>query len=218
MSTDYERRSVSLVPGAVVKPFARAALLAALTGATALFSIPIPISPAPLTLQVLFVFLAGLYLGPIWGPTAMALYLAAGAAGAPVFAGGSAGFGALVGDTAGFLWSYPIAAFVIGAIVHGRAGIGRRGIDPEATGIDRPGFFERSQVRNPAEVGTVRLVVALVIATVIIYAMGATYGMWLLALSPTEALALYVAPFLIGELIKMVAAVAVVRSEIVDPT
>jgi len=66
------------------------------------------------TLQVLGVFLAGIYLGPVWGAASLVLYLAAGAVGAPVFQGGSAGVGQLVGQSAGYLWSYPVAAAAIG--------------------------------------------------------------------------------------------------------
>lgn len=217
MSTDHEYDSVTLVPEAVVRPFARAAVLAALTGAMALVSIPIPISPAPLTLQVLFVFLAGLYLGPVWGPVSMLLYLVAGAAGAPVFANGAAGIGVLVGKTGGFLWSYPIAAFLIGAIVHGRHGLGIGSVDP--TDHDgSSGGLERLSIRDPADAALSTLVVALVLATLVIYAMGAAYGMWLLELTPGEAITLFVAPFVVGELLKLAAAIAIVRSDVVDPT
>ena len=113
-----------LVPGTVVRPFVRAAVLAALTGVGAYASIPIPISPAPVSLQVLFVFLAGLYLGPVWGATSMLLYMVAGAVGAPIFANGAAGVSVLFDTTGGYIWSYPVAAFLIGAIVHGRSGLG----------------------------------------------------------------------------------------------
>ena len=67
---------------------------------------------------MLGVFLAGILLGPLWGAGAMGLYLIAGAVGAPVFAMGSAGLGVLLGPTGGYLLSYPIAAAVVGLIVH----------------------------------------------------------------------------------------------------
>ncbi|ELZ08571.1 BioY protein [Halovivax asiaticus JCM 14624] len=211
MSTDHEYDSVALVPESIVRPFARAALLAALTGAVAFVSIPIPFSPAPLTLQVLFVFLAGLYLGPVWGSVSLLLYLTAGGAGAPIFAGGHAGIGHLFGKTGGFLWSYPIAAFVIGALVHGRTGFGFGSIDPTADETPSGGFFDSLEVRDPATVGLGRLVVALSVGTLIVYAIGAGYAMWLLSLSPVEAVAQFVAPFVIGEVLKMAATIALVR-------
>jgi len=116
--------SVDLVGDAAVVNLVRAALFAALMGAFAFVSFPNPLNPAvPVTLQVLGVFLAGIFLGPLWGGFAMALYLLAGAVGAPVFAGGSAGIGVLLGPTGGYLISYPIAAAVIGAAVHGTEGL-----------------------------------------------------------------------------------------------
>lgn len=84
---ETERNEVDLVEGDVVRQFARAAVLAALLGAFGPVSIPIPLSPAPITLQVLFVFLAGLVLGPVWGTVSMLIYLTAGAIGIPVFSG-----------------------------------------------------------------------------------------------------------------------------------
>ena len=48
--------------------------------------------------------------------------------------------------------------------------------------------------------------------------MGAGYGMWLLDLDPSEAIALFVAPFVVGELLKIAAAVTIVRTGLVDPT
>ena len=91
-----------------------AALFAALTGAVAWFKIPLPFTPVPITLQTLMVLLSGAILGPYYGALSMIIYLILGAMGFPVFAGGSSGFGALLGPSGGYLFSYPIAAFVIG--------------------------------------------------------------------------------------------------------
>jgi biotin transport system substrate-specific component len=190
---ETERTDVDLVDGAVVRSFARAALLAALLGAVAPVAIPLPFSPAPLTLQVLFVFLAGLLLGPLWGTVSILLYLAAGAIGIPVFAGWEAGLGTLVGPTAGYLWSYPFAALVIGLLVH-------RGTD----------------LRDPAAVSTPVLVVSLVTATVLIYAMGVGYMAWLLDLELWEATLAGAAPFVPGEVLKIAAAIAIVKSGRID--
>lgn len=91
------------------------ALLAALTGAGALIAVPIgPLSPVPITLQTLFVLLAGLILGPRGGVTAMLLYMAAGAVGLPVFAGGRAGLAVFAGPTGGFLLSFVLMAWMAG--------------------------------------------------------------------------------------------------------
>lgn len=89
------------------------ALLAALTGAGAMIAIPVvPFSPVPVTLQTMFVLLAGLILGPRGGAMAMLLYMAAGCLGLPVFAGGKSGIAAFIGPTGGFLIGFlPTAMF-----------------------------------------------------------------------------------------------------------
>ena len=91
-----------------------AALFAALTGAVAWFKIPLPFTPVPITLQTLMVLLSGAMLGPVYGALSMIVYLLLGAIGLPVFAGGGSGVAALLGPSGGYLFSYPIAAFVIG--------------------------------------------------------------------------------------------------------
>jgi biotin transport system substrate-specific component len=84
-------------------------------------AIPIPGTPVPMTLQPLVVALAGLWLGPVAGATSMALYLAAGVAGLPVFAPmGPPGFMRLLGPTGGYLWAYPVAALVAGLVASHR--------------------------------------------------------------------------------------------------
>jgi len=78
-------------------------------------AIPIPGTPVPMSLQPLAVVLAGLWLGPIWGPASMLIYLSAGALGVPVFAPvGPAGIARLAGPTGGYLLAYPAAAAVAG--------------------------------------------------------------------------------------------------------
>ncbi len=94
---------------------ARIAVFAALVAAMALTP-PVPFGPIPLTLQTLGVALTGLCLGPWRGFSAMALYVAVGAAGLPVFSGGAAGLGILVGPTGGYLLSFPLAALVGGFV------------------------------------------------------------------------------------------------------
>lgn len=191
---ETEQASVDLVEGDVVRQFARAAVLAALLGAVAPIAIPLPLSPVPVTLQVLFVFLAGLVLGPVWGTVSLLLYLTAGAIGLPVFSGLEAGLGTLFGQTGGFLWSYPLGAALIGLVVH-------RG----------------TSLRDPAAVSLPTVIVALVAATVLIYAMGAAYAAWLLELEAWEAITAYALPFVPGELLKMAAAIAIVRSGRLEP-
>lgn len=79
-----------------------------------------PLTPVPLTVQNLGVLLVGLLLGSRRGFAAMALYLAEGAAGLPVFspsATGLAGIAQVFGPTGGFLLAYPFVAFLAGYIL-----------------------------------------------------------------------------------------------------
>lgn len=110
--------SVDLVGDRVVGYFAMAVFVAALTGALAQFTGTLPVTPVEFTLQTAGVFAAGLLLGPVWGAFALVLYLAAGVAGVPVFAGGGAGLGVVLGPTGGYLLSFPLAAGLIGGVVH----------------------------------------------------------------------------------------------------
>ena len=84
-------------------------------------AVPLPWTQVPMTLQPLFVILAGAVLGPWLGAASMAAYLAVGAAGAPVFSFGGAGLPWLLGPTGGYLLAYPAAAFLTG-MVAGREG------------------------------------------------------------------------------------------------
>jgi biotin transport system substrate-specific component len=79
--------------------------------------IPLPGTPVPLTVQNLGVLLVGLALGSRRGFAALALYLAEGAAGLPVFSPhGLGGIGQIVGLTGGYLIAYPFVAALTGYI------------------------------------------------------------------------------------------------------
>ncbi|OLS40606.1 biotin transporter BioY [Bacillus sp. MRMR6] len=94
-------------------------LLAAFMGVLG-FVPPIMLSftPVPITLQTLGVLLAGGVLGARLGAWSMTVFLLVVAAGAPLLSGGRGGIGVFVGPSAGYLFSYPLAAFVIGYLVH----------------------------------------------------------------------------------------------------
>ncbi|AZR74668.1 hypothetical protein BBF96_15585 [Anoxybacter fermentans] len=98
-------------------------LFAALTAVGAMITIPLPFSPVPITLQILFTLLAGIILGSRYGALSQLIYLFLGGIGLPVFAGGSGGFQALVGPTAGYLWGFVLAAFVVGLIAEHRSSL-----------------------------------------------------------------------------------------------
>ncbi len=187
MNANEER--VDLVGTEYVVGIAGAALMAALTGVMAYVAFTPPFSPVPYTLQILGVFLVAIFLGARWGAVSMILYLIAGAVGAPIFAQGAAGIGALLGESAGYLFSFPIAVFVMGYLLYGHTRMG-----------------------DPASVGVVRLVGALVAGATIIYVMGVIGLMVILQLSLWEAVFAGAVVFFPGEIGKIVAAVGIAQS------
>ncbi|GGJ30849.1 biotin transporter BioY [Neoroseomonas lacus] len=100
----------------------------ALLGSAALAAsaqVAVPMWPVPATMQTLVVLLLGAFGGARFGVVAVALYLAEGAAGLPVFAHGTGGLAVLAGPTAGYLLGFLAAAWVAGHAGRGwlRAGV-----------------------------------------------------------------------------------------------
>ena len=146
-------------------------------------SVPLYFTPVPITLQTFAVLLIGLAFGPALGAATLLLYLAEGAAGLPVFSpqGGSGGIAQLHGLTAGYLFSYPLAAAAAGSVVR-------------AVRIYRPQFHAA--------------VLAAFAADLIVLATGASWLALVLRLSPIATWNLAIAPFLLGEVLKISAAAA----------
>ena len=97
---------------------AGALLFAALTFVGA--EIRIPLEPVPITLQTMFVLLAGAVLGSRFGPLAELFYVGFGAMGLPIFAGGAAGLGVIAGPTGGYLIGFLVAPVIVGRLIRRR--------------------------------------------------------------------------------------------------
>ena len=161
--------------------------VAALTAAASQISVPLPFTPVPFTLQPMIVLLGGVVLGPRLGMASQFLYLAAGAAGLPVFAFSPElpqGAARLLGPTGGYLMAYPFAAFVAGMLA-------TRG-------------FDRRYLTS---------VLAMAAGLAVIFAGGVT---WLTLFAPgadarslNAALAVGFYPFVIADAIKLCLAAAV---------
>lgn len=82
----------------------------------AYISIPFPFTPIPFTLQLLFVLLSGVFLGPFYGSLSSIIYILIGVLGFPVFSGGNSGISYLFGKTGGYLFGFVIASFITGYI------------------------------------------------------------------------------------------------------
>lgn len=89
------------------------ALFAGVMIALSFLKLYLPFSAVPITLQTLAVMLAGAILGARYGTLAVLIVIGLAAAGFPVM-GGSGGMAVLVGPTAGYIFSWPLAAFLIG--------------------------------------------------------------------------------------------------------
>ncbi len=110
--------SLAEQPSAEASVAAQIVWIAGFVAATALGArLEIPHEPVPYTLQTLVVLLAGAFLGARNGAISQAAYLAAGALGAPVFAGGAFGPAVLFGPTGGYLLAFPVSAAVIGLLL-----------------------------------------------------------------------------------------------------
>ena len=79
--------------------------------------IEIPLKPVPITMQTLFVMLAGASIGRGWGSLSQWLYVGLGAVGLPLFAGGASGWAILGGPTGGYLIAFLIAPWVVGTML-----------------------------------------------------------------------------------------------------
>ena len=94
-------------------------LVTGLTAIAAQVSVHLPFTPVPFTFQPMVVLLGAMVLGSRLGATSQMLYLALGIAGLPVFAASPLlpqGAARLLGPSGGYLMSYPLAAFVTGAL------------------------------------------------------------------------------------------------------
>ena len=90
------------------------ALFTALTVVCA--QISIPIGPVSINLALLAVFAAGGCLGPVKAVISQLVYLLAGLAGLPFFAGFQGGPGVLLGPTGGYIIGYAFAALITGLL------------------------------------------------------------------------------------------------------
>jgi biotin transport system substrate-specific component len=140
----------------------------------------IHIGPVPITGQSFAVLLTGALLGSRMGAAAVIAYLIEGAVGLPFFAGGGAGIVRFFGPTGGYLVAFPAAAFITGAFAE--------------HGWDK---------RYPTAVAAMAIGSALIL-----------FGGWawfavLTNTPPVAAFKLAVLPFLVGDVVKIALAAAV---------
>jgi len=96
------------------RPALKVLAAVAFTGVAARFSVPVPGTEVPQSLQTLAVLFVGYLLGARLGVTALVVYLIVGAAGVPVFADGASGLDRLFGPTAGYLVGFVVGGGLLG--------------------------------------------------------------------------------------------------------
>ena len=152
--------------------------------------VPLPFTPVPLTLGDFAVLLVGLTLGPVTGFAALALYLAEGATGMPVFSPtGPGGIAQLVGTTGGYLMAYPVAAALAGGL---------------------SGTISR--LRASSLTAFASAIAANAAAGSLIMTCGVLWLGFVLHLAPVDAFKLGALPFLPGQVIKVLAAAGIATS------
>jgi biotin transport system substrate-specific component len=143
--------------------------------------IVIPIEPVPITMQTLFVLLAGASIGAGWGSLSQAFYVMLGIVGLPIFAGGAAGAGVITGPTGGYVISFLVTPWLVGWMLRRSSRIGWQ-----------VASFTAGQI----------LILVLGVAHLTIFY---THDL-------ARSLAVGVVPFLVGDALKIAAAVSIHRT------
>ncbi|HJC43606.1 MAG TPA: biotin transporter BioY [Candidatus Mediterraneibacter gallistercoris] len=140
------------------------------------FSIPIPVSPVPISLTNFIIFMAVYILGMKSASICVILYLLLGAAGLPVFSSFSGGLAKLAGPTGGYL-----AGFILLAFIHG--------------------FFLE---HFPGKKYTA--ILGMILGMAVCYTFGTAWLAWQTSQSFTTALTIGVLPYLPGDAVKIIIA------------
>lgn len=157
------------------------ALIPALMAATAGIVIPLGTLPS-VTLQTLFVFLAGLLLTPRQAFLSMIVYVLLGSIGLPIFSGYTGGIGVVLAQSLGFLLGFILVAPLIS-------------------------YFKN---KNIIKIEVVWYFLILVIANLIIYLLGALYLAYRLELNMWALMSGFTVYF-VGDLIKIITAIFVYK-------
>lgn len=146
-------------------------------------SISVPLGPVPFTLQTLVLAMLPIALGGRDAVITVAVWMAAGAIGLPVFSGFSGGIGHVLGPTGGFIWGFLVGTMCSAAVL-------RLDAIPE-------------HVREGLAAGAMLLVS---------YALGTLQLVALLRIDPTAALGMAVLPFVVPDVLKLAAGIVAGRA------
>ncbi len=145
-----------------------------------LANITIPLWPVPITMQTFGIFMIAFFFGSRKGLLTIALYILAGLVGFGVFANNKSGLAALLGPTGGYIIGFVVAVFVVGLLI------------------------EKGWGRTKSSV-----LLCMVIGNIIIYILGLIgLSIALSNLTFLQVLNAGLFPFLIGDAVKIAAAMA----------
>ena len=157
----------------------RVALLAAVICVLGPLSIHIPISPVPISLGILGIFLAVYINGWLYGTLSVLIYLLIGFVGVPVFSDFTAGITKLAGPTGGYMLGYIPLALIAGF------------------------FIAKFENKIPMHV------LGMILGTIVCYAFGTAWLAISLKMSLPAALMAGVVPYIPADIIKMVIAIGI---------
>lgn len=138
--------------------------------------ISLPIGPVPISLTNLVIYIAVFLVGMKLGTTSYVVYLLLGAVGLPVFSGYAGGLGKLAGPTGGYLIGFIPMAIIAGIAVEK--------------------WMSKKYM----------IVIFMVLGTLVAYALGTVWFVYMMKCEIWYALTVCVFPFLIGDGIKIAVA------------
>ena len=166
-STSYTKMKLN------VREIALVAIFPALMAATAGISIPLGSLPS-ISLQTMFVFLAGLLLGPKLGTLSIVIYVLMGVIGIPVFSNYRGGISVLFSQSGGFIIGFVFATLFIGIMKSVK-------------------FINKN---------ILYILIVLIVGNILIYMTGAAYISYLTSTTIFSVLATFI-PYLLGGTIKI---------------
>nr|WP_294495170.1 biotin transporter BioY [uncultured Mediterraneibacter sp.] len=153
-------------------------LMTAVICIAAPFSIPIPVSPVPLSLTNFVIFITVYILGLKGGALSVLIYLVLGTAGLPVFSAFGGGLGKVAGPTGGYLIGFLFLALIQGL------------------------FLKVFPKKNIAAI------LGMILGMAVCYAFGTAWLAWQMNQSFLASLGIGVIPYLPGDAVKiMIAAI-----------
>lgn len=161
------------------KHLALTGLMAAVICILGPISLPIPVSPVPVSLGFFAVYLTVYILGMKMGSVSVLIYVLLGFVGLPVFTGFSGGIGKVLGPTGGYIIGYLFMTPIIG-------------------------FFVDKWKKN-----YVLIVLGMLLGTTVCYLFGTLWLAYQGGMSFSAALAAGVLPFIPADIVKLILAVLV---------